>query len=224
MIPQIVVTSFLDWVGQFEGVWLDAARTVRFRWLGLDKEGRPSSAYGSDFASAQAMAEVVWRTGPGPSDPPATFQQIADEWHRVNSMQAHKGEGGASAAFRDSARLFYDVPSLYNWCGRKLGIMYDARRKAIPGWDSVPLVGRLARLRTSWADGAFAEWPHLDAAISRGDWVTAAAECMPRDYSVQTLAYQRSYDAVRTLYQLAPSYPGDELPSPMPDGKPQAVA
>jgi hypothetical protein len=210
------LAAFFPWVGSFEGLYLDDG-TV-FDWMGLDVEGRVATTLGCDIDSPENAALLVWRHSPAPDGPLASRDEVYHEWARVKAMQAHKDAGGASEVFRDSAHLHVDLPSLYGYLGKLVAAQEVILRRTIPNWDDRPGVVQMARARTSYAMGAGKPWPHLDAAIVRGDWPMAAQECMPSDLLAQSKKYRQSYDAVRQLYLVAGDYPGDDLPDPLPNG------
>lgn len=217
------LAAFFPWVGQFEGLYLDDG-TV-FRWMGLDEEGRVATTLGCDIDSPQNAALLTWRYTPAADAPIASRAEVYHEWARVKAMQAHKDEGGASEAFRSSARLFVDLASLYGYLGKLVAAQEPMLRRRIPAWDTVPGVVQMARIRTSYAEGATALWPLLDAAIARGAWAEAAKQCFPGDMATQSAKYRQSYWAVYELYLLGKDYPGDELPNPLPNGSaPPGVA
>lgn len=213
------LAALWPWLGQFEGLWLDDG--TMFQWLGLDTEGRTVTALGADLASPRAMAAIIWRHGTAPDAPQATYDEICHEWARVQAMQSHKGEGAASKVFRESAHLYLDVASLYDWCARKLAAMEEWVRSHSPigeAWDGLPSVVQIARARTLWAEGDVV-WPKLDAAIVAGDWAACVDECVPGDMETQPESYRASYRAVEDLYRQVGYYPGDALPDAMPDGR-----
>ena len=211
-----VASAFWPWIGQFEGVFRSDG--IRFGWLGLDKLGRPATAYGCDLPSPQAMAQIIWRHSPDQNSPVASYAEVVHEWARVDAMQAYKAYGGASDVFMNSAHLYYDVASLTAWCNRKLALLEQQILSTIPNYATIPGLAQMARMRTSWADGGASKWPHLDLAISQGNWVEAQNQCMPEDYDVQTTAYQQSYQAVKQMYGLCGQFPGNDLPESIPNG------
>lgn len=213
------LAAFFPWVGSFEGLTCDDG--TPFRWMGLDEEGRVATTLGCDVDSPANALLLTWHIGPDDGAPIASAAQVTREWYRVKAMQQWKKSGGASGPFRSSAVLFVDLPSLYAYLGKLIAAQEPILRRSIPNWDDQRAVVQVARVRTSYAMGAGKLWPHLDAAIVRGDWATAAAECMPSDLPRQSAKYRQSYDAVRQLYLVAADYPGDELPDPLPDGLPQ---
>jgi hypothetical protein len=211
-----VQAAFWPWLGNFEGVFRSDG--IRFSWLGLDKLGRPATAYGCDLPSPQAMNAIVWRHLPNSTAPIATYTEIAHEWVRVDAMQAWKAYGGASDVFMNSAHLYYDVDSLTAWCNRKLALLEQQILSTIPNYATIPGLAQMARMRTSWADGGASPWPHLDAAISNGNWTEAQNQCMPEDLAVQTPAYVQSYNAVKQMYGMCYQYSYDSLPATIPNG------
>jgi hypothetical protein len=208
-----VAAAFFPWVGQFEGLTCDDG--TPFTWMGLDEEGRVATALGCDIDAPASASLLVWHRADGSI---ASSGEVAAEWHRVKALQSARKCGGASSAFRSTATLFVDLPSLYAYLTRLLATQEPILRRSIPTWEDLPGVAQVARLRTSYAEGASKPWPLLDAALVRCDWTTAAAECMPGDVATQSAKYRQSYDAVRALYLVAADYPGDELPVPLPDG------
>ena len=208
-----VAAAFFPWVGQFEGITCDDG--TPFTWMGLDVHGRVATTLGCDIDSPANACALVWRRADGSV---ASSGEVTVEWMRVKAMQGFKAMGGASHPFRSSARLFVDLASLYAYLMRLLATQEPILRRTIAHWEDLAGVAQMGRLRTSYAEGAAKPWPHLDAALSRCDWATAAAECMPGDIKTQSAKYRQSYDAVRALYLVAADYPGDELPVPLPDG------
>lgn len=226
----VVAQAIWPWLGQFEGLYCQDGSL--FQWLGLDQYGRPCTALGADLPSPAAMGAILWRHGRDSSSPQASPDEVAHEWARVYSMAdvdgsgaRHCPDGAASAKFRDSAHLYFDVASLYAWCANKADQIEASLRRTIPNWDAIASCAQLARLRTAWADGPLSRWPKLDAAVQKGWWgtekaepLTASGECMPSDCQRQNPTYRRSYLAVRQLYVLAATTPVDQLPDPVPDG------
>src|ERR1017187_5445376 len=118
-----VKISLLPWLGQFEGLWVDSTHV--FAWLGLDVRGRPAGPIGSDFPTPQSMAKVAWRHNYEPMlggvGTRAAYDEICHEWARVAAMTSHAGAGGASSVFRDSAKLYVDLASLFRSEERRVG-------------------------------------------------------------------------------------------------------
>ena len=135
-------------------------------------------------------------------------------------MQSWKSYGGASDVFMNSAHLYYDIASLTAWCNRKLATFEQEILSTIPNYATIPGLAQMARMRTSWADGGGSKWPHLDLAISQGNWAEAQNQCMPSDYSVQTPAYQQSYRAVKVMYGMCAQFCGNNLPASIPNDGP----
>lgn len=217
---QSVRNALFPWLGQFEGLWRSDGSI--FAWLGLDRLGRPAGPVGSDFPSPGTMAIVKWCYGYAPKvggvGARADYDKICYEWARVKAMQAYKNAGGASDAFKNSANIYCDMASLFSYLATLVGDQEVTLRHLITGWDTLPGVVQMGRLRTSYAEGASARWPKLDRAIMAGDWATAQKECLPSDLEVQPFEYRRSYRAVQQLYTAAVDWPGEDLPDPLPNG------
>ena len=200
-----VRSRIVPWLSNFEG----AGAPI----MGLDIYGRVQTRHGCDLDDPRIAYRLVWRYAGG---------QIADrdavyhEWARVKAMQDHKLEGGSSRAFVESAHLFVDEASLVAYLDELIAGKEAFLRNRIMGWDALPGVVQLARLRTAYAGEGAMGWPKLDLALSAGRWDVAVTECKPGDYDRQNPSYRRSYDAVAELYRIAPLYPGDALPDVLP--------
>lgn len=175
----------------------------------LDKSGRVATGIGTDINSPAAANLLVWQRRDGST---ATASEVAAEWARVNALQAYKGVGGGNPPFSTSAVLFVEPASLAAYTARLFANDEAVLRSSArigPAWDvSTPADGQMGRLRTAYADGEGStatkdEWPKLDAAIARGDFVTAEAESQPKDLEKQPKAYRDSYAAVKVLYSNA---------------------
>jgi hypothetical protein len=205
-----VKSVLVPWLGQFEG---------NLPYMYLDVKGRVATGVGTDINSPAAARALAWRWKDGHL---ASADEVTREWASVNAMQGHRLEGGGSITWIQRAQLLVDPQSLAVYTAKLLA-SYEAVLRLPsfigPAYDSLPGVCQLARLRTAYADGAWARWPRLDAALAVGNWQTAANESQPGDIMVQNVNYRRSYRAVRALYLLADAYPGSELPDPLPDGR-----
>lgn len=199
------LAAFPGWLAQFEG---DLSRPY------LDVKGLPTVGLGflCPLSTALACAWAVPSTGAlaTPADVHAAYEAL---------LRLPPGKGGGWYESRvDLALSPHSAAALLTSHVLEYEIALRSAFGVGPAWDALPGVAQIARLRTSWADGAYSRWPKLDAALRAGDWDTAQTECMPSDMARQPAAYVASYRAVRALYGLAASFPGEELPYPLPDG------
>ena len=197
--------AFLPWISLFEG---SLPRPYQ------DVHGAVTVGIGMLCPLSCALG-LLWRvpsTGQlaGPTDVRAAYAAL---------LALPPGNGGVW--YQSRVDLAIDPDSLEQWTEDTLLQFESTLRSPAhvgPAWDALPAVAQLARFRTAWADGPQSQWPHLDAALARGDWDTAMIECWPGDTATQPSAYRASYRAVRELYGLAATYPGDQLPDPLPTG------
>jgi hypothetical protein len=212
-----VKAVILPWLAQFEG---------SVPWMYLDIYGRVACGIGTDINSPSAALQLEWHWKNGQR---ATPSEVTREWCGVQAMQGHTTDGGGSATWRDRAQLTVGQASLAAYTATLFGV-YEALlilpERIGPAWPTLPGVVQLARLRTSYADGESAAldgWPALDWAIRCERWEDAARECMPKDLGRQNASYKLSYHAVQDLYLLADAWPGEDMPSPLPNGTERAT-
>jgi GH24 family phage-related lysozyme (muramidase) len=124
----------------------------------------------------------------------ATAAQIATDFASVESQPDSK----ASKYYRQFTKLdlpSVDVDSLFR---ARVDEFVGQLKAAYPQFDSYPAGAKLALLDLVFNMGigklkSHTEWPKLNAAIAKQDWITAASECNRPDANARRNAETKAY-------------------------------
>lgn len=105
----------------------------------------------------------------------ATQMDVIGAWQAVKARHDLTQQGGGHYAGVTTLRLSdADVDALVL---AKLDSNEAQLQRLLPGWDSMPADAQLALHSWAWAVGAAARYPSMFAALKRGDYAGASAEC-----------------------------------------------
>lgn len=112
---------------------------------------------------------------------PATPQEIADEWHRVKARQDLANH--RFTAFEPLCELELNAYAIAKVEMKRLDANDAQIRKVFPDFEDLPADAQMGIHSMAWAMGCGAFWhfPKFRAAILRGDYAAAAAECRMND-------------------------------------------
>jgi hypothetical protein len=108
----------------------------------------------------------------------ATFDDIADEWHRIKAAPGLAKGGDRAAKPLCQLRLTPQGIEEVTW--HRLNEMVEALAERFPDWSSYPADAQLAIISLAWACGSSFDYPRCEAAIRARDWAAAAEECAIR--------------------------------------------
>ena len=144
-------------------------------WMYRDTVGKVTVGVGLMLPDAQAAQALPFLL----SESPATAEQIAAEYARVDAMTM----GKASAFYKISTSLELAQQTID---AKLLSVLqgFEADLRAeFPAYDSFPDAIKLALLDMIYnlgPAGLFKGFPHLVAAVQTGNWAQAAEHCSRR--------------------------------------------
>ena len=122
----------------------------------------------------------------------ATREEIRAEWLAIktNRELARLGAGAA----RKHCRLYLAPEDVDALTTARLERTVRALERRFPAFDAYPASAQLALVSLAWACGVAFAYPKLDAAVRRGDWTTAAAECGIKGNLPRSAAQKRLFE------------------------------
>jgi hypothetical protein len=140
----------------------------------LDVKGLVTTAVGNLIDSPEAALTLPWADRYGSPAAPAT---VRAEWAMVKGLQSMAKRGGLAFAAVTNLRLkAADIDQLVQTELSETAA-HLAARAPFAAFESFPPPAQLALLDMAWNMGPMFAYPKLEAAATRGDWATCAAEC-----------------------------------------------
>lgn len=140
-------------------------------YMYLDVLGNVTTGAGNLIDPMSVALTLPWKV----DGAQATAQQIANAWQTVkNRTDLERGGGDAYAALTNVRLSTSDVDILVTQ--RLLSDETELVRR-YPSFESWPADAQLGILSMAWAMGPDFNFPEFRAAINRGDFLTAAAQC-----------------------------------------------
>jgi len=155
--------AFVGFTEPFEG---------RVAWMYLDVRGLVTTGIGNLIDPVAAALALPWQR---PDGSRATLNQIQDEWIAVKGRTDMAKRGGGAYAAITSLRL--SDAAIDALVSARLDRMVQVLEAAHPCFASLPADAQLAIVSMSWAMGPAFHFPRFWAAVTAGDYKTAAAEC-----------------------------------------------
>jgi len=162
-----VRNDWLDWSTPLEG---------RKQEMYLDVEGYVTTGIGFLLITAKSALGYNWRRF---SDKElATDEEIIAEWTHVHGME--KGHVASYYVSPGGHHLYLDDRDIDMECMRRFDDNMEMLLGFFPELPTLPVAAQRAIASMAWALGAGfpRTWPKFTAAIHRGDWATAATECV----------------------------------------------
>ena len=156
-------------------------------WMYRDTVGKVTVGVGLMLPDAKAAESLPFLL----DTRPATPQEIAAEYARVNSLPQ-----GRASAFYKSATTHLILPQ-QTIDAKLIAVLQDFEatlRTHLPHYDTFPDGVKLALLDMTYnlgPAGLFKDFPSLIAAVESGSWAEAAAHCMRRGPSPARNAWTR---------------------------------
>lgn len=147
----------------------------RYNHLYLCVALHPTTAIGAIMRPVALALAVPWLREDGSR---ATEDEIRAEWERVEAAK-HLATKGARA-FKPLCKLHLSEATIDRITSERLGGNAAALLRAFPDFAAWPAAAQLAAISMCWALGIgklLAEFPKCCAALRRGDFAGAAAEC-----------------------------------------------
>jgi GH24 family phage-related lysozyme (muramidase) len=141
-------------------------------WMYLDTVGKVTVGVGfmlPDSAAAAALPFLVAGVA-------ATADEITDDFDRVTGMAA----GHVAGFYKQPDSPQLPQSAIDAQLLKTLQGFEGQLRAALTGYDGFPTTGKMALLDMAYnlgPAGLLKGYPHMLAAVSRGDWATAAASC-----------------------------------------------
>ncbi|MBB5338052.1 glycoside hydrolase family protein [Tunturiibacter gelidoferens] len=144
-------------------------------WMYRDTVGKVTVGVGLMLPDAKAAESLPFILG----SRPATLQEIAAEYTRVNSLP----QGRAAAFYKSPNGLELPQQTIDAKLTTVLHSFETDLRTHLPHYDTLPDSVKLALLDMTYnlgPAGLFKDFPHLIAAVQSGSWAEAAARCLRR--------------------------------------------
>ena len=155
-------------------------------WMYRDTAGRITVGVGLMLPDARAAESLPFLNGPRP----ATAQEIAAEFARVNALPAAR----TPDFYRSPISLLLTEQTIEAKLRAIIENFEIALRTRFPHYDTFPDSVKLALLDMIYnlgPEGLFHGFPHLIAAVEAGSWAQAAERCLRRGPSAARNAWTR---------------------------------
>ncbi len=167
-------------------------------WMYLDTVGKVTVGVGLMLGNEIAALSLPFVVG----DQPAGLDQIGREFARVRAMKS----GRAAKFYVSKLGLYLPDDAIDAKLRDTIRGFESYLRLHISGYEALPDTAKLALLDMVYNLGPgrlFAEYPHLIAAVERGDWRAAAASSLRRGPSSERNAWvKQQFLAAASVVQL----------------------
>jgi GH24 family phage-related lysozyme (muramidase) len=159
-------------------------------WMYRDTVGKVTVGVGLMLPDTKAAESLPFVLTTGPATRPATPQEIAAEYTRVNTMPI----GRASAFYKSPTALELTQQTIDAKLTSVLERFEADLRAQLPHYNTFPDSIKMALLDMIYnlgPAGLFKDFPHLVAAVNAGAWAQAAERCMRSGPSAARNAWTR---------------------------------